>query len=111
MGATSAVPLTHRVLEEIVMQHCSPRSVAAIDAELRVLRDVCSGARGELAEVRRRQSELADLEAELVVSMELRSRRIDDVLDERLRAVHGAGEALRSPRLAPHPALAGVRSG
>ena len=64
---------------------------------------------GELTEVRRRQSELADLEAELVVAIELRSRRIDDVLDKRLRAVHGAGEVLQHCAVVEHSPLASVR--
>ncbi len=91
------------------MRESSPRSVAAIDADLRVLHATRRDALGELTEVRRRQSELADLEAELVVAIELRSRRIDDLLDERLRALHGAGEVLRHCAVVEHSPLASVR--
>jgi hypothetical protein len=67
------------------------RRVTAIDAELRALREVTWGASSELAEVRRRQAELVDMEAALLVAIDLRRRRIDDLLDQRLRAVVGGG--------------------
>ncbi|MGY1634141.1 hypothetical protein ACI784_20750 [Geodermatophilus sp. SYSU D01186] len=64
---------------------------------------------GELAEVRRRLSELADLEAELVVAIEVRSRRIDDGLDERLRAQPEAGGWLEGLSDAGRAPLTSVR--
>ncbi len=83
----------------------SARTTAAIDADLRALCGIRRDAQRELADVRRRQKELLDLEAELVVAIDVRSRRMDDVLDERLRA-----EALLRPLPAVrHPALAGLR--
>jgi hypothetical protein len=91
------------------MRESAPRSVAAIDADLRALQAIRRDALRELAEVRRRQSELADLEAELVVAVELRSRRIDDVLDERLRADPGAAGRLPAFSDAGRSALASVR--
>ncbi len=72
------------------------RSTAAIDADLHALSATRRDAQRELAEVRRRQRELADLEAELVVAIDVRSGHIDDVLDECLRA---------SPRLRHSSAL------
>jgi hypothetical protein len=82
-----------------------PRTTAAIDADLRALCGIRRDAQRELADVRRRQRELLDLEAELVVAIDVRSRHMDDVLDERLRA-----EALLRPLPAfEHPALAGLR--
>ncbi|MGY1669144.1 hypothetical protein [Geodermatophilus sp. SYSU D00710] len=69
------------------MLECQHHSTAHIDACLRALHTVVRDARAELAEVRGRQSELADMEAALVMAIQVRSRRIDDLLDERLRAV------------------------
>lgn len=74
------------------MTHSCPRPVGAIDTDLRALRAVRSDAQRELTEVRRRLVELAEIEAELAVTIEVRSRRIDVVLDERLRAATAAGE-------------------
>ena len=74
------------------MTHPCARPVGAIDADLCALQAIRSNAQRELAEVRRRLVELAELEAELAVAIEVRTRRIDDVLDERLRAVKAAGE-------------------
>jgi hypothetical protein len=72
-----------------------------------------AGARAELAEVRRRPSDLADTEAALVVATEVRSRRVDDLLDERLRAAAparragpahaGAGRTADGARRTRHP--------
>ena len=90
------------------MSEFRPRPTAAIDADLRALGAVVRDAQRKLVEVRRRQRELADVEAELVVAVELRVRRIDDMLDERLHAVRDAGELLR-PRPIDHVGLAGVR--
>jgi hypothetical protein len=68
------------------MPQPSHRPIASIDADLRSYcafrRDIDS----ELAEVRRRQAELADLEASLVVTMEARRASADRLLEERLRA-------------------------
>ncbi|MGY1709317.1 hypothetical protein ACI8AC_07365 [Geodermatophilus sp. SYSU D00758] len=69
------------------MRTSSRRSVAAIDADLHDNRTVRRAALTELAVLRRRQAELADIEAELVVAVGLRGRRIDALLDERLGAV------------------------
>jgi hypothetical protein len=63
--------------------------VAVVDADLRTLAATRRDAEVELVEVRRRGRELLLLEDELLAAIELRSRRIDDVLDERLRAVAG----------------------
>ncbi|MGY1839436.1 MULTISPECIES: hypothetical protein [unclassified Modestobacter] len=70
------------------------RPVDGIDAELRALGSVTRSALGELHEVRRRQAELVDMEAALVVAIEARSRRIDCLLDERLLALAEGGRAL-----------------
>ncbi|MGY1836921.1 hypothetical protein ACI79P_17655 [Blastococcus sp. SYSU DS0510] len=70
-----------------------PRSLAAIDGDLRSSRSVRLDAERELAEIRRRQEELADLEATLLVTIDCRSRMVDHLLDERLRAA----AALRAP--------------
>lgn len=78
------------------MSESGPRSTAAIDADLRAMCATKRDAQRELAEVRRRQRELADLEAELVVAIDVRSRRIDDVLDERLQAHPDAAEWLKA---------------
>ncbi|WP_116452300.1 hypothetical protein [Blastococcus litoris] len=59
------------------------RRLNAIDSELRALCEVVRGALGELDEVRRRQSELSDMEAALAVAIDVRRRRIDELLDER----------------------------
>ncbi len=91
------------------MSESRPRSSAAIDADLRALCTSRGDAQRELADVRRRLSELTDLEAELVVAIDVRARRIDDVLDERLRVLREVGEG---PQPHPHverPALAGTR--
>lgn len=58
-------------------------TATAIDAELRALCDVIRGASRELVEVRRRQAELCDMEAALVVAIDVRMRRVDDLLDQR----------------------------
>jgi hypothetical protein len=61
------------------------RSLAAIDADLHSCRTVLRDAQRELAEVRRRQEELAVLEAALLVTIDTRQTRADHLLDERLR--------------------------
>ncbi len=83
------------------MLESQSHAVEHVDQRLRVLSHVVADARAELAEVRRRQSDLADTEAALVVAIEVRSRRVDDLLDERLRA---AAPARRAARRAPVPA-------
>ncbi len=88
------------------MSESGPRCTAAIDAASAR----CAPPRErELAEVRRRQRELTDLEAELVVAIDVRSRRIDDALDERVQAVPGAEAQLRSLPFVEHPAFASLR--
>ncbi|MDP5185258.1 hypothetical protein QOZ88_21710 [Blastococcus sp. BMG 814] len=62
-----------------------PRNLAAVDDDLRSCRRIRRDAERELAEVRRRQEELADLEAALLVTIDCRSRMVDHLLDERLR--------------------------
>ncbi len=89
------------------MPEFAPRRVTAIDAELRALRDVTRGALGDLSEVRRRQAELVDLEAALVVAIEARTRRMDDLLDQRLQAVLAGGG--RASGAAVSDAEAGLR--
>ena len=69
------------------------RTLAAIDADLHASRAIRRDAERELAEVRLRQEELADLEATLLVTIDTRCRLVDHLLDERLRAA-GTG-ALR----------------
>ena len=91
------------------MSESLARTTAAIDADLRGLCGIRRDAQRELAEVRRRQKELVALEAELVVAIDVRSRRIDAVLDERLRAVPEPATQLRSLPVVEHPALAGPR--
>ena len=75
------------------------RTLAAIDADLHASRSVRRDAERELAEVRRRQEELADLEAILLVTIDTRTRLVDHLLDERLRTV--GGSAVRTPVVAP----------
>ncbi|MGY1723452.1 hypothetical protein [Blastococcus sp. SYSU DS0533] len=67
-----------------------PRSLAAVDDDLRSCHRIRSDAARELAGVRRRQEELADLEATLVVTIDCRSRMVDHLLDERLRTAAAA---------------------
>ena len=58
----------------------------------------------ELAEVRRRRAELIDMEAALVVALEARARRIDDLLDHRLAvAGEGSGAPCAGRPLVPAP--------
>lgn len=65
------------------------RSLAVVDADLHACRSIRRDAERELAEVRRRQEELADLEATLLVTIDSRCRMVDHLLDERLRAARG----------------------
>lgn len=80
------------------MPHPPTRPLAAIDADLHCCRFVRRDAERELAEVRRRQEELADLEATLMVTIDTRSRVVDHLLDERLRAVAATGRVAVSPQ-------------
>ncbi|MGY1634415.1 hypothetical protein ACI784_22170 [Geodermatophilus sp. SYSU D01186] len=66
------------------MSQVHVRSLAAIDADLHSCRIVLRDAEQELTAVRRRQEELADLEATLVVTIDARKTRVDHLLDERL---------------------------
>ena len=75
------------------------RPLAAIDADLHSCRAARRDAERELDEVRRRQEELADLEAILLVTIDTRSRLVDHLLDERLRTV--AGPTAQMPLLTP----------
>lgn len=77
------------------------RLLRTIDDELCAHGQLVRGALAELAEVRRRRAELIDMESALVVALEARVRRIDDLLDDRL-AVAGSGDGAPSPRL-PDP--------
>lgn len=78
------------------MPEPSPRAISAIDADLRSYRAFRRDVDRELAEFRRRQAELADLEAALIVAIETRCGRVDRLLDERLRAVAAAAEGRAS---------------
>ncbi|MGY1707411.1 hypothetical protein ACI79C_22850 [Geodermatophilus sp. SYSU D00697] len=92
------------------MPGSSSRSVAAIDADLRALGATRRAAEAELAEVRRRQGELVHREGDLVVAVDLRARRIDDLLDERLRALGGGRPGAGSDRPDSHTEDAGSRA-
>lgn len=69
------------------MSQSAHRPLAAVEADLRSCCFIKAGAQAELAEVRRRQDELAAVEAVLVMTVESRARQADRLLDERLRAV------------------------
>ncbi|TQN42621.1 hypothetical protein FHU33_2027 [Blastococcus colisei] len=68
------------------MSEPPPRPVETIDADLRSCRALWRDAEMELAEVRRRQAELLELEATLLAAMDMRGWRADRLLDERLLA-------------------------
>lgn len=87
-----------------------PRRLAALDAELRTHCDVIRGASRELAEVRRRQAELVEMEAALVVAIGVRLERVDELLDQRCQV---AGTLLRpagAPEESSLPAVTGQGS-
>ena len=88
------------MFSQTVAPHPATRPVAAIDADLHSCRAVRRDAERELAEIRRRQEELADLEATLVITLDTRSRMVDHLLDERLRAV---GSPPGHPAAPPRP--------
>ena len=79
------------------------RTLTAIDADLYSCRVVRRDAEKELADVRRRQEELADLEAALVVTIDTRCRLLDHLLDERLRAAGGVSLGLPAPARGNRP--------
>ncbi|WP_236826263.1 MULTISPECIES: hypothetical protein [unclassified Blastococcus] len=66
-----------------------PRSLATVDDDLRTCDRIRRDVERELAEVRRRQEELAELAATLLVTLDCRSRLVDHLLDERLRVRDG----------------------
>ena len=72
---------------ETAMSEPAERPLDAIGRDLRTCRDVRLGAQAELSEVRRRQIELAEIEAALVMTIEARRRQADRLLDEWLHAV------------------------
>ncbi|MGY2129563.1 hypothetical protein [Blastococcus sp. SYSU DS0617] len=74
------------------------RLLRTIDDELCAHRQIMRGALAELAEVRRRRAELIDMESALVVALEARVRRIDDLLDDRLAVEGEAGGPPSLPR-------------
>jgi hypothetical protein len=80
-----------------------PRPLPEIDEDLRLSCVVRRAAEGELAEIRRRQAELAELEATLLTAIEARCTQADRLLDERLRAHRAAG-----PLYAPAQAVGGA---
>lgn len=69
-----------------------------IDDELCAHGQIMRGALAELAEVRRRRAELIDMESAIVVALEARARRIDDLLDDRLAVVGECGGPLSLQR-------------
>ncbi|CCG02648.1 hypothetical protein [Blastococcus saxobsidens] len=79
------------------------RTLAAIDADLHSTRTIRRDAEKELAEVRRRQEELADLEATLLITIDTRSRLVDHLLDERLRVAGAGSLRLSGPGGASRP--------
>ena len=78
------------------MNQPAQRPLPAIESDLRSCRAVRLGAEAELAEVRRRQAELTEVEAVLVMSIESRREQADRLLDERLSAVAGRADRLRA---------------
>ncbi|WNV77650.1 hypothetical protein [Geodermatophilus sp. DSM 44513] len=79
------------------------RLTSDIDAQLRVCSSARRAAQVELAEIRRRQAELAELEVQLLVAIEVRCRRADRLLDERLHAVTDAADPSRDTATADEP--------
>ncbi|MDK3255767.1 hypothetical protein [Blastococcus capsensis] len=79
------------------------RTLAAIDADLHSSRTIRRDAEKELVEIRRRQEELADLEAILLVTIDTRSRLVDHLLDERLRAAGAGSLRLSAPAVSSRP--------
>ncbi|MCZ2857306.1 hypothetical protein [Blastococcus sp. VKM Ac-2987] len=89
--------MTQPVLSRPVGGWSGPRPLAAIDGDLHSCRRIRRDAERELAEVRRRQEELADLEATLLVTIDCRSRLVDHLLDERLSAFPAGASSLELP--------------
>jgi hypothetical protein len=73
------------------------RPLAAIEKDLRSCRVIRVGAELELVHVRRRQAELADIEAVLVTTIERRREQADRLLDERLTAAAGGEQTPSRP--------------
>ena len=84
------------------------RRIDDIDADLSYSCASGRDARRQLAEVRRRQDELAEVEAALVVALEARGDLVDRLLDERLRAVATAQQVLGPARPVPPSPLVGI---
>ncbi|MGY1634148.1 hypothetical protein ACI784_20785 [Geodermatophilus sp. SYSU D01186] len=76
------------------------RLTSDIDAQLRVCCSARQAAQAELAEVRRRQAELAEVEGRLLAAIEVRCRRADRLLDERLHAAAASIDRLESTAVA-----------
>ena len=85
-----------------------PRTVAAIDRDLRARLAIRRDVERELAEVRRRQTELSELEAALLITIDRSCRRVDRLLDERLHAVAAINQCLPVVATADHPRLTSV---
>ena len=95
--------MSQPVLSQPVGRQPVARTVAAVDADLHASRAIRRDAEQELAEVRRRQEELADLEATLLVTIDTRCRLVDHLLDERLRAAGTGGLRLSAPAVPARP--------
>ena len=108
--ATSQPLVSQSVAARPVAPRPVPRTLATIDADLHSSRAIRRDAEKELAEVRRRQDELADLEATLLVTIDSRCRLVDHLLDERLRAAAaGTGNLQSSVAASPSRPLASSR--
>lgn len=70
-----------------MMPHPFARQPAVIDAQLDSLRSLNLDAAQQLTEVRRRIVELEHHELTLIGAIDARQRRMDLLLDERLKAV------------------------
>lgn len=99
----SQPPTSPSVVSQPVAARSVTRPLAAIDADLHTSRAIRRDAGKELAEVRRRQEELADLEATLLVTIDTRSRLVDHLLDERLRGAGAGSVRLTAPAVPGRP--------
>ena len=95
--------VSQSVVAQAIAARPVPRTLALIDADLHSSRAIRRDAEKELAEVRRRQEELADLEATLLVTIDTRSRLVDHLLDERLRAAGTGSLRLSVPAASDRP--------
>lgn len=77
------------------MSVSQPRPLPAIDAALEARASILVDIQGELAEVRRRRAELVELEGSLLIAAAAQTRRIDRLLDERLRVALAVDEPLQ----------------